>query len=64
MTITVSLLSIIILLFIINNIIEHLFNWGFRLVSNDRSGGGILTMIFFYIIKTLILILILNSYLS
>lgn len=64
MIITVTLFSVILILFVVNTISDHVFNWGIRTADNEESGASLFVLICLYIIKTIILISILKYYLS
>jgi hypothetical protein len=52
-TVTITVFSAVILIFVLNNIIEHLFNWWFREWTDDIM----IVPVFAYLIKTGILVL-------
>lgn len=54
-TVTITTFAAIILIFVLNTILEHLFNWWFR----EWDGDIMIVPIFAYIAKTGILILLL-----
>ena len=62
MTITVNVFLIVLLLFALNIILEHLFNWWFRSLGNDSAQGTAAFLVWCF--KTAVILLILHSILS
>lgn len=64
MTITLGVFTIVLILFIMNIILEHLFNWWFRTIkqANDENVGTF--ALFAWVAKTIVLIALLHSILT
>lgn len=54
-----SLFAVLLILFFINTVLDHLFNWWFRDSESYKDAVFVATML--YILKTTILVIILNS---
>lgn len=60
----ISVLAVVILLFVLNIILEHLFNWWFRnIVSDDipEAHGLFMLCLFGWVLKSVAIFVILDS---
>jgi len=57
-TVTISVFAVVIMIFVLNIILEHLFNWWFRAWADGQEIIGLPVIL--YVVKTAVLIGILN----
>jgi len=63
MTITISVFAVVVILFVLNTILGHLFNWWIRSIDSEDTGKVIL-LFTLWVIKTIIVVGILYNILK